>query len=294
MRATPILLTLLSVIGSVLGQNQQHQAGESTTSFLSSVTIPGGSTGEDVVCILCSAEIRGRLKGDLVLIGGNAIVSGSVDGDVVVVGGWIRNRGAIGGEAFTLGGEIERQPGGQIKGEAESYPWLHLPGQRSFHPAGVLCLVGSLPLMVFVAGLLWRGEKSDRLADRLIRWWWLALPLGVAVWFLYLEFLDEYETASTVLEILSWALLLLLFIASWFGAYGLAWAVGRRVSRAAGWKTRLAGALILAAALLVPVLGLAVLCLIFTLGLGAGLLFTWPALRAWKPVAIEPSAPGIP
>ncbi len=294
MRATAILLALLSLTGPVLGQNPQKPPVESTTNFLFRVTIPKGSTGEDVVCILCSAKIQGRLTGDLVLIGGNADVTGSVDGDVVVVGGRLRTRGTIGGEAFTLGGSISRGPGAQIKGEAESVPWLHLPGQRSFHPLGVLCLVGGVLVFVYLAGLIWRRERSESLANLLARRWWLALLVGVAVWYLYAEFLDEYETSSTLLESLLLALLVLLFIATWFGFYGLAWTAGRRVSRTAAWKTRLAGALILSAGLFIPVVGLVVLFLILTVGLGAGLLFTWPSLRRPRPVAIHPSAPETP
>jgi len=295
MRANVTLLALLFLTVPVLAQKQQNQADDdSTTSFLSHVTIPKGSSGEDVVCILCSAEVQGRLTGDLVLIGGNAEITGSVDGDVVVVGGWILTRGDIGGEAFALGGSITRDAGAQIKGESESFPWFHLPGQRSFHAAGVLCLIGFLLLLVFFAGLLWKRERSERLADRLTRRWWLALLVGGAVWFGYFEYLDEIETGSEVLGILLLILVLVLLIATWFGFYGMAWAVGRRVSQAVGWKTRLAGALILAVALLVPVLGLAILCLIFTIGLGAGLLFTWPAVRTAKPVAIEASAQEIP
>jgi len=290
MRANTILLVLLSLPGLVFAQNEDDEQ----TSFLFSVTISKGTTADDVICILCSAEIQGKLTGDLVLIGGNAEIAGSVDGDVVVVGGWIRNRGSIGGEALTLGANVEQLPGGQISGEVESFPWIHVPGQRTFHPAGVFCLLGAVVLFVLLAGAVWRRETSDRLADRIKRRWWLALPVGLVVWYLYAEYLDEYETTSTVLEIVSWALLLLLFAATWFGSYGVAWGVGRLVSRAAGWKTRLAGGVILAIALLVPVLGFAVFCLILVIGLGAGLLFTWPALRVRGPVAIEPSAPGIP
>lgn len=294
MRAIATLLTLVCLAGPMVPK-QPNQAAESTTSFLSSVTVPKGSTGEDVVCILCSGNVQGHLTGDLVLIGGNADVSGTVDGDVVAVGGWIRNRGSIGGEAFALGGSIERAAGSQIKGEVESAPWFHLPGQRSFHPAGVLCLVAVVLLLVVITSLIWRREKSDRLADRLIHRWWLALVIGCGVWFLYFDYLDEFETGSKVLGILLLVLLLILAIATWFGAFGIAWAVGRLVSRnGSSWKIRLAGGLILSAALLVPVLGLVVICLMLTVGLGAGLLFTWPALRTRKPVAIEPSAPGIP
>jgi len=284
MRAAAISLALVCLTITVFAQNPP---GESTTSFLSSQTIPKGETSEEVVCILCSAEIQGRLTGDLILVGGNADISGTVDGDVVVVGGWIRTRGSIGGDAVVLGGEVERQSGGRIGGEVESFPWLHLPGQRSFHPLGVLCLAGAVLLLVLLAGVIWRRETSDRLADRVTHRWWLALPLGVAVWYLYAEYLDEYETTSTALEILFWILLGLLFIGTWFGSYGIAWAVGRPFSRAAAWKTRLAGGLILMVALLLPALGLAVFLLIFTMGLGAGLLFTWPALRS---VAEPPTA----
>ncbi|RPJ54084.1 MAG: hypothetical protein EHM23_29665, partial [Acidobacteria bacterium] len=79
---TTILFALLLLTGLAFGQNQ---ADEGTTSYLSSVTIDKGSTSEEVVCILCSAEIQGRVTGDLVLVGGNADITGSVDGDVVVV-----------------------------------------------------------------------------------------------------------------------------------------------------------------------------------------------------------------
>lgn len=289
MRIITVLLALLSTTGPLLGQKQQNQpAPDSTTSFFSSVTVPKGSAQEDVVCILCSAEIQGRLTGDLVLIGGDASISGSVNGDVIVVGGWIVTSGPIGGEAFTLGGTVTRKPGAKIAGEVDSFPWLHLPGQRSFHPAAVLCLIAIVLLLVFLGGQIWKRGKSDRLGDLVVRRWWLALLVGGGLWYLYLEYLDEYETSSIPLEVLFWVLLLVLFVATWSGFYGLTWAIGRGVSQTEGWKTRLAGALMVSIALLIPVLGLVVLCMIFAIGLGAGLLFTWPATRGPKPVAIEP------
>ncbi|RPI20336.1 MAG: hypothetical protein EHM61_27250 [Acidobacteria bacterium] len=283
MRAILTALTLFVLTGVGLAQGEDN----STTSYFFRVTVPKGSTKEDVICILCSAEIHGKLTGDLVLIGGNAEISGPVDGDVVVVGGWIHTRGPIGGDALAIGGSLEKEPGAKIAGDAESYPWFHLPGQRSFHPLGVLCLLGGQVLSILIAGGVWRRERSDRLADRLVRWWWLALVVGLGLWFVYFEYLDEYEPASTVMEIVFWLLLLLLSVATWFGYYGLAWALGRRVFRTAAWKTMLAGALILSAALLVPLLGMAVLCGSLCIGLGAGLLFTWPAFRV--PAAPEAS-----
>jgi len=284
MRLASICLALFSVAGPLLAQDQ----GESKTSFLLGVTIPKGSTAKDVVCILCSARIDGRLTGDLILIGGNADITGSVDGDVVAAGGWIRTRGSVGGEAVALGGEIQRQGGGKIAGEIESFPWIHVPGQRSFHPLGVLCLAAAVLLSVAVAAMIWKREKSERLADRATRRWWLGLLVGLAVWYLYLEFVDDLEPTSTVLQIAVLVLLLLLFTGTWFGFYAFVWAIGRRFSQTTGWKIWLTGALIVLVALLAPVLGLLIFCLVFTMGLGAGLLFTWPAWRA------RGKAPAVP
>lgn len=54
--------------------------------LLQSFVVEEGQTLEgEVVCILCSAEIRGTVHGEVVVVGGNASVRGQIAGGVVAL-----------------------------------------------------------------------------------------------------------------------------------------------------------------------------------------------------------------
>jgi hypothetical protein len=73
--------------------------------------------GKDIV-------VAGEALGDVAALEGSAEVTGRVDGDVVVLGGDARlgPQAQVGGDVFVLGGMIHADPGARVSGRMVSYP----------------------------------------------------------------------------------------------------------------------------------------------------------------------------
>ncbi|MES1244673.1 MAG: polymer-forming cytoskeletal protein [Acidobacteriota bacterium] len=75
------------------------------------------AVGKDVI-------VAGEALGDVAALDGSAEVTGRVDGDVVVLGGDARlgPQAQIGGDVFVLGGMVHADPGARVSGRMVSYP----------------------------------------------------------------------------------------------------------------------------------------------------------------------------
>jgi hypothetical protein len=73
--------------------------------------------GKDVI-------VAGEALGDVAALEGSAEVTGRVDGDVVVLGGDARlgSEAQVGGDIFVLGGTVHAEPGARVSGRMVSYP----------------------------------------------------------------------------------------------------------------------------------------------------------------------------
>jgi hypothetical protein len=75
------------------------------------------AVGKDVI-------VAGEALGDVAALEGSAEVTGRVDGDVVVLGGDARlgPQAQVGGDVFVLGGTVHADPGARVSGRMVSYP----------------------------------------------------------------------------------------------------------------------------------------------------------------------------
>jgi hypothetical protein len=75
------------------------------------------AVGKDVI-------VAGEALGDVAALEGSAEVTGRVDGDVVVLGGDARlgPQAQVGGDVFVLGGTVQAAPGARVSGRMVSYP----------------------------------------------------------------------------------------------------------------------------------------------------------------------------
>lgn len=75
------------------------------------------AVGKDVI-------VAGEALGDVAALEGSAEVTGRVDGDVVVLGGDARlgPQAQVGGDVFVLGGTVQADPGARVSGRMVSYP----------------------------------------------------------------------------------------------------------------------------------------------------------------------------
>jgi hypothetical protein len=73
--------------------------------------------GKDVI-------VAGEALGDVAALEGSAEVTGRVDGDVVVLGGdaHLGSEAQVGGDVFVLGGTVHAEPGARVSGRMVSYP----------------------------------------------------------------------------------------------------------------------------------------------------------------------------
>jgi hypothetical protein len=75
------------------------------------------AVGKDVI-------VAGEALGDVAALEGSAEVTGRVNGDVVVLGGDARlgPQAQVGGDVFVLGGTVHADPGARVSGRMVSYP----------------------------------------------------------------------------------------------------------------------------------------------------------------------------
>jgi hypothetical protein len=255
---------------------------EDVVSFARNVVIQPGQSAIDVVCILCSAEVAGEVSGDVVTIGGDAVITGKVAGDVVASGGKIQigDQGRVGGDSVAVGGTVS-SPDGRTDGSVDAFPYFHFPGQRSFHPQGLLSFFLFFTLICGL-GLLLGTTRLERFAERLSRRWRLSFVFGGVAWtVLLIIFFGDLLGSSLVSTLLGWLLVLLWFAALAVGFLGIASYVGFRVLKQPGRPAFISGVAAMSLPLLVPVAGAGVAAMALLASLGAGIQAVLPdGLRA--------------
>ncbi len=271
MRKILILLTCCSCFfASGRGQAQNDE----DMRFLRSVIIEKGETSPgDIICILCSVTVKGKVPGDVIAIGGDLTVTGSIHGDAIAAGGRVSvlPGGRIDGDPIAVGGSVRTSGRVTVPAERVSVPYFHLPGQRSFDPLGVLSLAGFMLLVTAAAAAILRTHRSAGIADDLRRRPWLALLLGLAGWTLYLFLEEQLDTDGTLATLGYWMVSGLVLALLLIGYAGLVWLVGRLIARQHGGKNWVAGSLIVTIALLVPVAGALFVSLLLVLTMGSGI-----------------------
>jgi carbonic anhydrase/acetyltransferase-like protein (isoleucine patch superfamily) len=246
----------------------QLEAGEQShgrTSSMRSIVIRAGERVQDAVCIFCSIEVVGIVSGDAVAIAGSIDIRGSVHGDAVAVGGGIRVRrgGTLGEDAVAMGGPVVREEGSKIGGKVEGSPYFYFPGQRQVFLPGSLAVVAFSVALVLLGYPILRGRRvramSEILRRRPIAWLLagvLVMASGAGV-LTTAEFFGDWEDAVI------YTILIVIGVLTILGFPGLSLVLGERIlPRQATLVATLAGTLLAALLLLIPVAGL----IFFSLG----------------------------
>ncbi len=121
--------------------------------FGKSITVGEDENAGDLVCIGCSIRMEGTC-GDVVAVGGSIMVDGRVKGDVVALGGGalLGDNAAVSGDVVTIGGHLSRHANAVVKGDvSEQSGALVLLG---------IFLVPLLPLIVIVALVVWLVRRN--------------------------------------------------------------------------------------------------------------------------------------
>lgn len=120
-----------------------------------SIDVGPNEAAGDLVCIGCSIRVQGS-GGDVVAIGGSVDVNGRIKGDVVVIGGALRlgEDATVSGDVVTIGGRLLRDPNSVVHGQISSrsgaviFLWM--------------ILIPSLPIILVVALVVWLVSRNRR------------------------------------------------------------------------------------------------------------------------------------
>ena len=250
--------------------------------FLRTLTVEPGEVLRDAVCILCPVVVRGTVERDAVGVWGGVVVDGRVGADAVAVGGALRVSGRVGGDPVAVGGTVLASEHAVLADEAFAAPWIHFAGQRDVVALGAIVFVLAHVLLA-LAGSLLLGER--RVAHVTAIWVWsprrtllLGLPVFVVVIGLTALGVLAGGGVVTVAGLLGSLVLLTALVV---GLPPLGLVLGRRLRPALGWRGAcILGALVIALASLVPLLGLVISLVVWcaACGLAArGLAFFWTA-----------------
>ena len=144
------VLVVLTAFGMATFAAAPAFASEDRVSVGNDVVVADGTAMNDVVCIFCSVQVHGTVKGDIVAILGSVRIdeSRSITGDVVAVGGDVAlgNNATVDGDVAVVAGDLQRGSDAAVHGDTSveaGRGWLLLP----FAP--LLILVGLVWLIVW-------------------------------------------------------------------------------------------------------------------------------------------------
>lgn len=139
----------------------------------SDVTVRAGEEIEQLVVILGSATVDGKVDGDVVVVAGNARVNGEISGNLVVPFG----SAELGPEAVVrgdvvvvLGGDLQLASTAEIRGDRIEFTWAMLEEKAPF--------LGGIRDWT-VKGLLWARPFPHQWGW----WWWAAFAAAVVYLF---------------------------------------------------------------------------------------------------------------
>lgn len=259
---------------------------------------------------------RGSVVGGYAILAGGLIdLEGRIDGNLKAAAGRIRISGEIKGDVDLSAGKISVQPGARIGGrltyrsrkEAEIAPDAVIEGGVQRREAKIFDI--SLPTIIGIAFAVWLvvllgmsilaavlhaavPELPAGAAETLRSRFWVSLLLGFAL--LVTTPVAVSLLFSTLLGIpLALVLFLLLGATVLPSAIIVAYCVGHSIARVFGWTYdgdglfrrflwSFTGLVVLSLIGLIPLLGLIVLFLAVSTGLGALVLYLWETIRSWR------------
>jgi len=150
-RSTPRFLLAATLLLLLPATAAYARSSDDHVSFGNDITVAEGQSAGDIVCIFCSAQLHGDVKGDVVtLFGSISLDSGqSISGDIAVVGGDVAlaDESSVGGSASIVAGDLSAASTATIRGDRVIFPgrfWLLVP----FAP--FLILIGLIWLIVYL------------------------------------------------------------------------------------------------------------------------------------------------
>ena len=265
---------LLASLLLLVAADANAQEGGRVSYFRTIIVQGPGTVPGDLTCIFCSVVVaRGGVGGNVVTIGGDIDISGSVGGDAKAVGGMVRVRtGArAGGELFAMGGPVEREPGAHTPegAEPESYPWIHVPGQRYIGLRGALAVLGLYSTIVSLVTLVLRPRRVQAIEEAITDHPFLVGLIGLVLCIVFGILLDTTDRLGRWEDAANLSVLGVAGILFAVGTAGVAQAIGELTLPRSNLTSLTTGISALAVLQLIPVLGAVVALFVLVSALGA-------------------------
>ncbi len=271
----------LAVMIVLMQQASTAPDAQDVTRYLRGIVVEKGKKAGDVICTGCSIRVEGEANGDAIALGGDIEISGTLHGDAIALGGRVRilKGGRAEGDVTVIGGGVEAAPGAVVSGEPDTIPYVHVPGQRSLHPSGVLVFIAGNVLLALIGGVVLRG-RAEKIGAALVAHPLWTAGAGCAACAALLLLLGLPGFGWRWIRVLDWIGIAALLVAVYFGCVGVAAMVGGAVRPKSGRALRwILGAGILSVGMLAPVVGAAVFVALLVFGSGAVLVSGFGRMR---------------
>jgi len=265
-----------------------------------------GMIDGDVAVFGGDLDILGKITGDAAVFGGNIYNKGTIGGDLFVVGGVVSldSGSVVGGDISTVGGSVDRDENASVGGKIESLELGKLskllpqvtkalkwherfPGVKAFtgvFSISVLIVIYVLNLLVL---LIFPGA-IDRIVNKIQGSVWISVASGIGIEILFVPLIVLFAVSIIGIPIIPLFILAIL-IAMLFGFSASSVTIGDRVKKSLKWQVNNRVAIFSLgwiAIMVIPilglflrglgfvgtlifVLGLAILYVTITIGLGA-------------------------
>jgi hypothetical protein len=152
---TRLGLILCGLLLPIAVSQSAFAKGDDRVQFGNSIHVAEGEEAGDLVCIGCSIYVQGTC-GDVVAVGGSVLIEGKVKGDMVVVGGSgkVGENARVGGDVAIVGGQIFRDPNAVIQGDVNT--------RGGAYVLPLLILIPLLPVILVVALIWWLVTRNRR------------------------------------------------------------------------------------------------------------------------------------
>jgi hypothetical protein len=263
MRRISSLVALVFLVALVLpaaspAQTSDHEE-DAIVVISGDVDVPRGETVDGVFVISGDVRIAGQVDGNVVLVSGDAVVDGRIDGDLITIGGQARllSRAFVSGDV-RYGDERPIVAGSAIvRGDVTKKNGLDSLNLFPFLGA-LIFLVGTFISTVILGLLLLliAPRAADAIEARSHERIGPLIAIGIAI-AIALPIAAVIATATIVGLPLAFVILLALLPLAAIAYCASAWVLGRRMVKAphSRYLAFLAGAALLEAVSLIPVVG---------------------------------------
>jgi hypothetical protein len=249
--------------------------------YFENLTVAHGEKVWTATCVLCSVTVQGVVYEDVTALWGDVTVEdgGSVGERVQALGGRLTVlAGGRDGSTAGFNPSVQEFANSARRKKANLY---YYPGQRSLPAEGVNLFIATVLLMLTCGGWLASAAFRERAAAAVRQPIWSTV-FGIAL----LAFIPVLEAIAIVLLYILPPPFFLLFYGEltvyWLlltiGLASLSLQVGS-LARASSLAKHVIGALLIIAAMLIPVLGFFAMAAVMALALGAGARALLPNLK---------------